>query len=517
MSEPSSEQERYTIDEMMSRLKTGGESKNPEGELVTRSDGTTAMKVRKRRRRTHQVADKETKRNQRIQILQIAGFVILVVLLGLAAGVGILYANSSSFRDGLISKLEAASGAKVSMKQFRMNPATADSNQVLLEWPSGNPLDSLFLRNVTAKIAPASFLGKTFGGEEITAIKGEMILKAPVDGGEIVSAKNKDSSGVVKFSRYSIPSLDIFFDANKLHANMLQDSEVSLFPSTVAGRGELRMTGGVLKKQNWPPMELDRAYIKIKNTNLEVKSMRFIIPRAKDERNIDRGFLEFSGTVQPLDAGATHILVAEMESFRLSYLLGADLGRFFLGKVESKDSLDANFLAIQPNSDEPDILKLELGNALDSRIDLSGFVFLSELALALGERWYDLPNFDDEISLEVTRQGEKVEMKNINLVERGRMALRGEIANGEGGAISGTLRVGLPDAIVVTSRNKRIEQMFGQVREGFRWIELEIGGTSAAPADNFRELYNAARFEIQNQPQEEAAPPDSFEDLIDSE
>ena len=112
MSEPSSEPEKYTIDEMMDRLKNR-DSADPEGELVTRSDGSQARKIKKRKRRSNQAVNKETKRNQKVQAMQIAGFVVLIAVAGLAIGVGVLYANSTAFRESLIKKIGKTTEAKV--------------------------------------------------------------------------------------------------------------------------------------------------------------------------------------------------------------------------------------------------------------------------------------------------------------------------------------------------------------------------------------------------------------------
>ena len=497
----------------MDRLKGREDEGKSQGELVTRSDGSQAMKVKKRRRRTNQTENKETKRNQRLQILQITAFAILIVAVGLVAGVGIIYANSTPFRDGLTSKFESASGAKVDLKQFRMNPATANSNRVELDWPGGNVLESLNVINVTAKIAPASFLGKAFSGEEIVANSGELMLKAPVAGEPALHTASAGGELPVKFGRYSVPTLNVFFGGEKRSANMFEKTEASFFPGGIAGQGELRFNGGLLKTEGWPSLALDRAYMKFRGQDLEVKSMRFGIPIAPNEKDADRGHINFSGTVQPLDPGASYSLAVELESFRLSYLLGADLGRFFLGRLETVETPDSNFLLLTPAT--PDSAKLELAgtNALGSKIDVSGFKFLLTMANVLQDTWYKLPDFDSNVSMLVSREGSAVELKEISLEKRGRMVMRGDIRNGEAGQIRGKLRIGIPDGMILSSKSKALNAMFGQVREGYRWIELEIGGTSAVPTDNFLELFEAAKVGAESE-EADAVAPDSFESLI---
>jgi hypothetical protein len=57
--------------------------------------------------------------------------------------------------------------------------------------------------------------------------------------------------------------------------------------------------------------------------------------------------------------------------------------------------------------------------------------------------------------------------------------------------LSGTLNVGITVAMIKASKNRRLDAMFGPPKDGFRWISLQIGGTAAAPTDNFRELYDS--------------------------
>jgi len=516
MSEPSSEPEKYTIDEMMDRLKNR-DNADSEGELVTRSDGSQARKIKKRKRRSNQAVNKETKRNQKIQVLQIAGFVVLLAIAGLAVGIGVLYANSTAFRESLVNRIEDSTGAKVGMKQFRMNPATANAAEITFEWPVGNALESLQIRSVKAGIAPVSFLGKSFSGEEIVAASGELVLRAPTAGDAVSTSSDAGVIPGIHFHRYAVSHLDLYF-GERNQGNLLEKTEASLFSSGLQGQAEIRLNAGLLKFKDWPPMKLDRSYIRARNSELQFESLRFNIPPSPNQRLVDRGFIDFSGIIKPLETKAKHVLSAKMESFRLSYLVGADLGRFFLGSVETKESPNSNFLAFTPGSDETALLDLTITSSLDSRIDMSNFKFLKSLANALEDRWYDLPNFDTDVSVLLKRRGAVVELSEIRFAQRGRMALRGSLANGPSGEISGILRVGLPEAIIASKKNKALDRMFGEVREDYRWLDLSIGGTSASPSDNFSELYEAA-VKNQSAPSEAGNKPeiDTFDKIIDGQ
>ena len=133
---PQSEPESYNIEEMIDRLK--GRSSDPsadEGQLVTRADGTVAIRVRKRKRRTDQ-PHKEQER--RIRVLQVTGLLVFLLLIVLSLGGLTIYVNSPPFRKGVVTKIGWATGSDVALNQFRMNPSGANAGGVDLKWPNGN-------------------------------------------------------------------------------------------------------------------------------------------------------------------------------------------------------------------------------------------------------------------------------------------------------------------------------------------------------------------------------------------
>lgn len=516
MSDPSTEPDKYSIDEMMDRLKN--RSENDQGELVTRADGTQAVRRRKRKRRTDQTEKVETKRNMRMQIVQIAGVVILLTVVGLVAGIALLYANSASFRDSLTSKLESASGAKVTLTQYRMNPATANANSAYLVWPSGNTLGTLELGGIVAKHSPESFLGRVFVGEEIVASRGTLDLKSAESGAKIRHAPALEGELPISFMRYSIPSLDIRFGADRGYWGTLWKTEASMFPNVSPGTTEIRLKDGALKMRDWPELTLDRGYIKVRNTELQVQTLRFLTPSGDKKRRDEKGAINFSGSIFPQDSEQQCTLVAELSSFPIQYLLGKDLGRFFHGNMETQDIPDSNYLAFSTSLPEEAKLEVTVTNSVDSRLDLSGFKVFKLLATTLEDGWYEFPGFDDGISMVIRREGSSVEISKIQAERRGRMVVRGNLQNGGGGQLQGVLRIGLPDTTIIASRNERLNRMFSEVRENYRWVDVKISGTSAVPQDNFLDLFDLAS-EANVAPREEEVAPselDTFDSLIEN-
>ncbi len=115
------------------------------------------------------------------------------------------------------------------------------------------------------------------------------------------------------------------------------------------------------------------------------------------------------------------------------------------------------------------------------------------------------------------RRGEFSELTEINLVQRSRMAIRGELRNGEAGQISGKLRVGLPESMISAGPNRKLRRLFGPEREGYRWVDLDITGTATVPVDNFKALYDALEDADVAPKEENDSAPDSFDSLIEGQ
>ncbi|MFN5579464.1 MAG: hypothetical protein ACK49X_07595, partial [Akkermansiaceae bacterium] len=143
-------------------------------------------------------------------------------------------------------------------------------------------------------------------------------------------------------------------------------------------------------------------------------------------------------------------------------------------------------------------------------------------SIVLDDRWYELPNFDDEVKLLMRRSGEIVELKNIYLEQRARMIIKGSMATKDAsGNISGSLKVGVPDIIVTASKDRRLDILFSPVRDGYRWVNIELSGTGAAPVDNFKDQYQAISLtsasDVKGAPKPKAHGVDSFESLTKPE
>ncbi len=500
MPSSSSEPEKYSIDEMMDRLKNTP-SENPEdGELVTRADGTQAIRVRKRKRRSSQPAKRERQSSRRMRVVQISATLILIFLTALVIGGAIVYANSSPFREGLLRKIETASGAEVEFQQFRMNPKTALAAGLTLKWPTGNGLDTLTLRQITAEILPSSFLGKAMKGEEVSAIEGTLSLRYPEAGESVRSFPAPNDLLPIRFNRYRVPSLTLTLGQPKTPALTLSKSEVSLNPETVNGNPQLSFYKGEITIPGWPKLRLDRALVEFSGDEADVKQLRIL------HETDSRGSFELSGTAHPNKSSHLSSLRVMLQSFDLEGIVGPEAGRLINGRIDSAPIIKSNFLSFRPTADSAPTLEIAFQVSPSSQIELRGFPFLLGLAQTLDDPWFRAPVFETDARGILHRESGAITFRDLNLESKGRLSVRGEFSISADQELSGRLEIGVAEAMISSAKTPRLKSMFGPSREGFRWLSLIIGGPVATPSDNFREIFSDT-----SEPTSDAAAPGESE------
>jgi hypothetical protein len=487
MASSPSEPEKYSIDEMMERLKANApEEPREEGQLVLRDDGTTAIRVRKRKRRNSQPKKEEAHRNRRAIILQTSAVLALLILTGLAVGGGIVFANSVIFRDSLVSKIEAATGGSVELEVFRMNPTHANANKLSIEWPEGQPLSKLIAWGLKSEISPASFLGRSFVGDETIAHSGQLFLSAP---GALAPTEAKGSPAKpanISFTRYGISHLEIIFGDSAEATNRLTGTEASFYPTTVSGWPQMRLSRGEMAIPGWPNLLLDRALFEFRDRDMEVLSMKLAHPQEQ------RGMLELTGTIRPYQNEMPSNLKITVHSFPLSGLVGGELGSLVAGRVDSVPESQTDLLSFSLGSGSDGNMTVAFRSALDSSIEMKRFPFLFGLSQALRDQWFEQPVFSKEAAGTVRRAAGVVRLADLDLMTKGRMAVRGNIGMDRTGLLSGELDVGLTIAMIESSPTPRLNSLFGPPTDGFRWLKVSVSGSVDSPADNFQEQFEAA-------------------------
>jgi hypothetical protein len=502
-----SEPEKYSIDEMMDRLKNAPQGNAASGELVTCADGTQAIRTRVRKRRTSQTPKKPAQKIRRFHIILVVLGVILVLLAGLGIGAGILYVNSSGFRNKLIRDIEQDSGATADLWQFRMNPKTANAAQLSLSWPEGSLLKTLDLGNLTAEIFPTSFIGMPLNGEEISMSSGALNLQFPKSGSLRNPLAPSAEKAAIQFKRYRTRQLDMTFGDPLQPLIRLAKTEASLDSKSVSGPPQLSLYQGKIDMVGMPKLRLDRALVEFTR-----EEMKFITLRVLHEKD-ETGSLALTGVIKPFNSQQPASLAVRLDAFDLSAIVGPELGRLISGKINSVPAEGSNKLSFTTAGDSPAKLEITFSEAAAAPISLQRMPFLEMLAKNARYPWLESPTFETRASGVLHRESGAVSLRNLNLVSSGRMAIQGELVMDAAQNLSGNLRVGVADAIWAVSGESRVRSLFGPQEDGFRWITLKLGGTATQPADNLHEMMNSSTAGDSLTPSENENPGATFEQL----
>jgi hypothetical protein len=482
-----SEPEKFSIDEIIDRLKNPpDEEPLREGELVTREDGTQAIRVRTRKRRSHQPRKVELKHERRNRMIQVSAMLLVMLMAVFAFGSAIIYANSAPFREKIIRMIGASSGAQVKLEQFRVNPARAVAGQLSLTWPEGNVLRELAVMGASADISLSSFFGKALVGEEITSNHGYLSLGVPQPGEPVRAASSIEGAQLIRFNRYAIPKLQVRLGDPAQPLALLQDSEGSFQPDNASGRPQLLLTRGVITFRGWPKTKLDRSHIEFRGNEVDIVGMRLLHESDK------RGTMELEGTVSPYAAELQSVLAVRLESFLMSGIAGADMERLVSGRVSTVPTPKSNLLSFNCGSKPSATLAVSFHNPSSWPMEIHGFPFLSNLARVMEDNWFERPVFDADATGVLFRTDSSVTLKDLDLQSKGRMAVRGRLTVTSDRQLSGELRIGIATAMVETCPNRRLDAMAGPQEEGYRWFNLKIGGTPTVPVDDFLQLLKAA-------------------------
>lgn len=498
-----SEPEKYSIDEMMDRLKhRSSEQPVEDGELVTRADGSQAIRVRKRKRRSHQPHKEEQRIARRARMIQVSGALILLLLAAFAAGAAIVYANSTPFREKLLAMIANASGAKAELRQFRMNPASANANLLTLQWPSGNVLGELSTRGIRAEIRPASFLGRGMSGEEVKSSEATLFLRVPDTTGPRTESAAA-AAGPIHFKRYAASKFNVIVGAPTAPLLRLYESEASFQPEHSGGRPQLLLNRGDLVLPGWPKLRMDRAHIEFRGPDVDIVGIRF------HHDTDSKGEFELAGTVSPYQADRPSSLAVNLASFPVAGIAGPELGKWFNGRIDTVSSAKSNYLTFTPGPEPDAVLAVDFRSTLAHNFEVSGFPFLIGLAQILDDEWFERPVFDSEVTGTLRRTGGNTALGNLSLESKGRLSIRGSLTRSKDNRLSGTFEIGLPETMIKSSRNRRLDAMFLPGDDGLRWLNLDVTGSGAQPGDNFKQLYEAAALP----PASDSGRNPSFDDL----
>lgn len=485
-----SDQDKYSIDDMMDRLRARGEG-SPDGEpqLVTRDDGSQVMKVKKRKRRSRQ-PHKEAEAKERKRSLAIAAVVTtLVIALGLGALAWVFYLNSKGYREGIEAKISAWTGAEVKTMQFRSTPVSVGAARIELNWPEDQPAARLLLNGVQGDVKLSSYFGDELSGQRISAGNGgELTLRA-------ASPKLEDKAGLPEgpspfnFS-YRSNKFNVKFGNGPRPAMVLSGSEASYqVPDPTRAMGNLVLQGGKSRIMGWGVYELEFASLTLSDEGVKVGNIELSPEGAPDAEVRLRGDL-----LPPiLTRGGISELRFQLTEMPSLILLGGGLGRVVDAKFETADR-DVNTGRIFFDVTKPDSLRIDapIHATLSSTLTLNNLEFFNVLALEVGNDRLAQARFEVEAQAHLKRTPQETRLDQISLVSQSLIRIEGFLSEKKGGGLDGVLDVGLPDSTVLGAVSRALPAVFSRRSGGHHWAKVKISGTTAKPVDDLADQLRSA-------------------------
>lgn len=483
------EQEHYSLDEMMQRLKERG---HEEGELVTRADGTVAIKVKKRKRRSKQPHKEKEKRQQRFRMIQI-GVVFFLLTTALASAVGMLfYYNSTTFRESTLEKISEWTGAKVDLAEFSVTPNSAKAANAQFTWPEGNYLRRLELSHPSAPLDLYSFIGRRWGGSAVLAKSGKLIFGSALhDAPQSYGTPDPSTPFPFAFSSYRCENLNISgLRDNQAPWLTIEDTEASLVKTS---RGsQTRFVGGAIKIMGFPAMKIDRGSIDFEQDQMLIENLRL-------KPATGNGTLELSNPVELYHPTRAELQLT-MSEFPLDVLMGQELDVIFSGFVNTPSSASHRVCRLTPGDLNSFQIHTDFRGCERDALTIRNFPFLRDLSNELQNPEYAREfAFTDRVEGELIRTYKETTIKGLRLEKKDYFAIRGDMQVIDR-ILTGTFQVGLPTELLWNSQqHAALKRIFSRQQDGFLWCEVRLSGEPGKPQDDFSsQLERALEQESQN-------------------
>lgn len=482
------EKDQYSLDEMMKALREKERQKEEKGEMVTRSDGTLARKVKRRYRRSKQPG-KVTPESirKRIVIRIVIGSLVLLAL-ALVGVFMVVHQNSKGHRESLEAEVAEWTGAdEVKLGRLKRLPWSCSIDSARFNWGRNFFVKDLEVRKVVGDVDWPSFFGARPGGPQLGGRSGKMTLQTPSGAWEGMELKDEEDFPF-GFSQYYCEALDVRFGENG--PVELQDVSVTL--SHEGGEGyQVTMDEGLLKFRGWNSFPIYSGLIRFKDGVMNVKRISL---EQKDADSLSFGSnLDLSGII-PLKYGARSKLKISSKDFPLGVLVGKRLARFVEGSLIKSEG-EAIFTV---GVDQFEELQISFEG---TKARLKGLPFLMSLESLFPDQGFDLLEFDEgttkaSLAGTVTARPEGVALENLQLSGRkGQFQLEGGLVIGDDGRLRGVFKVAMNRVYFTGHPKLRNSPLLANSGDGYVRFEFRVGGTMNRPTDNFLEaigLNNAA-------------------------
>jgi len=473
------DKDHYSLDEMLHKLRDGDQEGEDKGELVTRSDGSTARRVKKRRRRSGQpkgvtTAEKDAKKRKSL-IIKISVAVSLLALLA----AGLLFLLISLNTDGFVQETEEQAaewtGAEVKFSGLRTLPNNISANEVSFHWVEGYFTESLNLKKIKGYAALKSFLGQNMGGREIGASQGTLVLRTPVEGVKWIEPLAEENFPF-DFQRYYCNRLNVIFGSSE--QVKLSNTYTSL-RYLKGGGWQVRLDEGLFSLKGWKPFPLEGGFVKFHENELELSAVRLGCP--EELSSIYNTSISLSGRI-PLKLGARATLDFETRNFPSNGLMGELLSQLFTGSIRVIEDSKISFVVGGEGIDQ-----IEMPfNA--EYLDVEKFPFLKDLHELFPDKGFGEVRFDKDIEGVFRWIPDGFGIQGLTMSDQDLLRVEGDILVDTEEKIRGGFRLYISRGLINSDPSLKSMPGFATQKSGYSIVDIKLGGTVKFPEDDFRQV-----------------------------
>ena len=471
-SETGPTKEQYTLDEMLKALRDQEREKEEKGEIVTRSDGSVARKVKRRRRRTEQpekMTPEKAKKSFVVKLL-IGISVCLFILVGL---VFLLFSfNTKSYREELEARAGEWTGAEVDLNGVKLLPSNAKIAEASFVWPETSYFRSLNLKRIQGDLHLLSFFGSRMGGIELGGAVGDLAIGMPAKEGSVGKSYEPDEFPFA-FDRYYCDALNIAFGDGKTLS--FDDASVSLRHLREKGF-RIGLDEGTLLLKGWEPFPVASAYLHFLENEIELTTM--VLEKPVSDQKLLSSSMKLNGII-PLKAGEEADLEIETSNFPADAYFGKEMGKLFDGEIR-RSTGSVSFVIGE------DQFKEIKGTFTGQQFELKNFPFLANLNELFPNEGYSPIIFDTEVEGVMRARPQGVAIESFEMAHKDIFKLSGSLIVSAKGQLRGKMTLLINWGLI--SPDERLKNLPGlkAVDRGYASVEFDVMGTSSKPDDTFR-------------------------------
>lgn len=481
---PDSEPEKYSIDEILERLRQKNEnSELSEPGIVTRADGSQAVRVKKRKRRSDQPLKKaQAKRRQQLVIL--AGIsLFLIVLVGVGGLAWVLYLNSSKYRDQVIARLEQWSGAEVNFQQLSATPFGVSTPEIRMTWPESSAVKELTVYNGRGDLSFSSHLCGNWSGRQFLANGANRLVFQKPTGPEPWSFESPDGPMPYQFP-VRLKNTNVIFGSSEAPAMGVEGTEVTLIiPNPEVPELNFALEGGEAKVPGWGNFRVKFGSLILDEGGLVLNNLQ-LYPASDSKTKAEIRLAAIKQNRIAFDGEVSEIGVT-MRGIGTETLMGQGLESLIKGRFETLDKSNNTARLVLDVTDLDSLqLTAPVRASYISPPSFVGFDFLMTLAQLTSDTRLENPQFEAQGSAKIERTTNLTRVTNLVFTSQGLISLEGSIEAKATGELSGVLEVGLPESRIKSSGLRAATEVFARSASGQLWATVTISGTVQDPQDD---------------------------------